>query len=134
MGRVRQNKDMLVFLTLKGANTHLQQEFIQAIFAPVAQGYGATETAACATVQECFAGGKWPTNPEDKHMFGPARVPDERPADKGGGRVGAIQPANEIKLLSVEEMGYLVTDSPPRGEILVVNDDKMRKALHILHG
>jgi long-chain acyl-CoA synthetase len=98
---------MLEFLTLKGANAHIRQEFIQAIFAPVAQGYGATETAACATVQECFA-------------------TDGRPADKGGGRVGAIQPANEIKLVSVEEMGYLVTDSPPRGEILVVYDHKMR--------
>ena len=71
------------------------QEFVQAIFAPVAQGYGATETAACSTVQECFGA-------------------DGRPADLGGGRVGAIQPANEIKLLSVPDMGYLVTDSPPR--------------------
>ena len=59
------------------------------------QGYGSTETAACATVQECFGA-------------------DGRPADRGGGRVGAIQPANEIKLLSVPDMGYLVTDSPPR--------------------
>ena len=71
------------------------QEFVQAVFAPVAQGYGATETAACSTVQECFAS-------------------DGRPSDLGGGRVGAIQPANEIKLLSVPDMGYLVTDSPPR--------------------
>ena len=73
---------------------------MQAIFAPVAQGYGSTETAACATVQECFG-------------------TDGRPADSGGGRVGAIQPANEIKLVSVPDMGYLVTDQPPRGEILV---------------
>merc|ERR1711971_231856 len=28
-------------------------------------------------------------------------------------------PSMELKLLSVPEMGYLVTDSPPRGEILL---------------
>ena len=66
----------------------------------MAQGYGSTETSACATVQECFAN-------------------DGRPQDTGGGRVGACQPANEIKLVSVPDMGYLVTDDPPRGEILV---------------
>jgi len=71
------------------------QEFVQAIFAPVAQGFGATETTACSTIQECFGS-------------------DGRPADLSGGRVGAIQPANEIKLLSVQHMGYLVTDNPPR--------------------
>eukprot|EP00286_Rhodomonas_abbreviata_P027977 CAMPEP_0181305632 /NCGR_PEP_ID=MMETSP1101-20121128/9842_1 /TAXON_ID=46948 /ORGANISM="Rhodomonas abbreviata, Strain Caron Lab Isolate" /LENGTH=779 /DNA_ID=CAMNT_0023411579 /DNA_START=176 /DNA_END=2515 /DNA_ORIENTATION=+ len=76
------------------------QEFVQALFAPIAQGYGATETAACATVQECFS-------------------VDGRPEDRNGGRVGAIQPASEIKLKSVPDMGYLVTDNPPRGEILI---------------
>jgi len=80
------------------------QEFVQAVFAPVAQGYGATETAACSTVQECFGS-------------------DGRPSDLGGGRVGAIQPANEIKLVSVPDMGYLITDSPPRGEILVAGNN-----------
>jgi long-subunit acyl-CoA synthetase (AMP-forming) len=101
LGGVMGNKIVRVCRTLKWENAHVQQEFVQAIFAPVAQGYGSTETAACATVQECFA-------------------TDGRPADNGGGRVGAIQPANEIKLVSVDEMGYLITDSPPRGEILVV--------------
>ena len=33
------------------------QAFMQAVFCPVAQGYGATETAGCATVQECVPSG-----------------------------------------------------------------------------
>ena len=33
-----------------------------------------------------------------------------RPADNGGGRVGSIIPANEIKLVSVADMGYLISD------------------------
>ena len=31
--------------------------------------------------------------------------------------MGSIQPASEIKLLSVPDMGYLVTDTEPRGEV-----------------
>jgi len=76
------------------------QEFIEAAFCPVAQGYGATETTACTTVQECFP-------------------KDGRPGDIGGGRVGAIQPNTRLMLKSVPEMGYLITDKPPRGEILI---------------
>lgn len=77
------------------------QEYITAVLAPVAQGYGATETVGCASVQEVLPSGG-------------------RPQDVGTGHVGAIQPASEIKLVSVPEMGYLVTDTPcPRGEILV---------------
>merc|ERR1712110_1081134 len=76
------------------------QNFITAVLAPVAQGYGATETCGCATVQEVIS------------VAG-------RPQDLGSGHVGAIQPASELKLVSVPEMGYLVTDSPPRGEILI---------------
>merc|ERR1712048_594596 len=76
------------------------QDFITAVLAPVAQGYGATETCGCATVQEVIS------------VAG-------RPQDLGSGHVGAIQPASELKLVSVPEMGYLVTDSPPRGEILI---------------
>jgi len=66
----------------------------------VAQGYGATETTGCTTVQECIAS-------------------DGREADLSSGMVGAIQPAATVKLRSVPDMGYLVTDKPPRGEILV---------------
>jgi long-chain acyl-CoA synthetase len=83
------------------------QAFATGIFAPVAQGYGATETVGCATVQEVI-------QPESS----------KRPVDTGTGHVGAIQPACEIQLTSVEEMGYLVTeDHPthggPSGEILI---------------
>lgn len=79
------------------------QEYITAVLAPVAQGYGATETTGCATMQES--------------------VPSAgRPADKSCGYVGAIVPSCEVKLLSVPDMGYLVTDSPPRGEILVAGN------------
>ncbi|CAE8619444.1 unnamed protein product [Polarella glacialis] len=76
------------------------QEFVSAVIAPVAQGYGATETAGCASIQETVSCGG-------------------RPADQSFGHVGAIQPATEIKLRSVPDMGYNVTDSPPRGEILI---------------
>jgi len=76
------------------------QDYVTAVLAPVAQGYGATETVGCATVQEVVSSGG-------------------RPMDRSSGHVGAIQPASEIKLLSVPDMGYLVTDSPPRGEILI---------------
>merc|ERR1711939_248496 len=70
---------------------------------PIAQGYGATETTACTTVQEVFP----------RHG---------RPGDIGGGRVGAIQPNTKILLKSVDEMGYLVTDEMPRGEILIAGN------------
>lgn len=76
------------------------QEYISSILAPVAQGYGATETCGCASVQEVVSS-------------------NGRPVDLGSGHVGAIQPASEVKLRSVAEMGYLVIDSPPRGEILL---------------
>jgi long-chain acyl-CoA synthetase len=76
------------------------QEFIRGVIAPVAQGYGATETTGCTTVQECLASGG-------------------RPADTSSGGVGAIVPAATVKLRSVPDMGYSVTDDPPRGEILV---------------
>jgi long-chain acyl-CoA synthetase len=80
------------------------QEYVEACFdCPIAQGYGATETTACTTVQEVFP----------RHG---------RPGDIGGGRVGAIQPNTKILLKSVDEMGYLVTDEMPRGEILIAGN------------
>lgn len=58
-----------------------------------------------------------------------------RPGEQGGGRVGAIQPNTRVKIRSVPDMGYNVTDefdaegklvakggkgtSMPRGEILI---------------
>merc|ERR1711933_479290 len=42
-----------------------------------------------------------------------------RPADLSSGLVGPVQPSCELKLKSVPDMGYLVTDSQPRGEILL---------------
>jgi len=85
------------------------QEFIEACFCPVAQGYGATETTACTTVQEVFGR-------------------QGRPSDIGGGRVGAIQPNTKLMMESVPEMGYMVTDKDkdgndmPRGEILIAGN------------
>uniref|UniRef100_A0A7S4VK93 AMP-dependent synthetase/ligase domain-containing protein n=1 Tax=Alexandrium monilatum TaxID=311494 RepID=A0A7S4VK93_9DINO len=76
------------------------QAFITAVLAPVAQGYGATETTGMATVQEILS-------------------VDGRPVDTSTGTVGALQPGCEIKIRSVEEMGYLATASPPQGEILI---------------
>lgn len=45
------------------------------------------------------------------------------PQTMGGGRVGATHPACETKLLSVPDMGYLITDSPPRGEVLLAGNN-----------
>jgi long-chain acyl-CoA synthetase len=69
------------------------QNFAQAVFCPVAQGYGATETTGCATVQEVISAGG-------------------RAADLGAGRVGAIQPACQLKLVDVPEMKYFTEDNP----------------------
>jgi len=79
------------------------QDYIAHVLAPVAQGYGATETTGCATMQECL-----PSN--------------GRKADASCGCVGAIQPACEVKLLSVPEMGYVVDNDPPRGEVLIAGN------------
>lgn len=79
------------------ADTHF---FISCVLAPVAQGYGCTETTGAMTIQEVVSS-------------------DGRPQDLSAGGVGPVQPSAEIKLLSVPDMGYLVTDDPPRGELLL---------------
>jgi len=79
------------------AETH---HYISNVLAPVAQGYGCTETTGAMTIQEVVSS-------------------DGRPQDLSAGRVGPVQPSAEIKLLSCAEMGYLVTDDPPRGELLL---------------
>jgi long-chain acyl-CoA synthetase len=76
------------------------QLFCQAVFCPIAQGYGATETTGIMTAQECTGD-------------------TGRPHDTGAGRVGSIFPSIEIKLLDVPSMSYMTSDEPARGEILV---------------
>lgn len=76
------------------------QKFVWHVLAPVAQGYGATETTGGCSLQE-------------------ARSAHGRPADLSFGVVGPPMPSCALKLRSVPEMGYLVTDDPPRGEVLL---------------
>jgi len=105
MGKVKAKLGMANLRLLISGGAPLSSEtqaFCSAALAPVAQGYGATETVGCATVQEVIQ-----------------QPGSGRPIESGTGHVGAIQPATEVKLLSVDEMGYLITDDPPRGEILV---------------
>jgi long-chain acyl-CoA synthetase len=78
-------------------------KFVQSVLAPVAQGWGATETTGGSSVQEVLAA-------------------NGRPADGSTGAVGAVLPCLQLKLKSVPEMGYLVTDTDPRGEILVAGN------------
>jgi len=67
--------------------------FLQVCFCcPVIQGYGMTETTAVVSTVKPF---------------------DHRPA-----HVGPPIPNCEIRLESVPEMSYLVTDDPPRGEVV----------------
>lgn len=40
--------------------------------------------------------------------------------------IGAIQPASEVKLVSVPEMNYSVHDQPPSGEILIAGNNVAR--------
>jgi long-chain acyl-CoA synthetase len=80
------------------ASTH---HFISCVLAPVAQGYGCTETTGAMTIQEVVAN-------------------DGRPADLSAGKVGPVQPSAEIKLKSEPDMGYTIDDKPnPRGELLL---------------
>lgn len=71
------------------------QEFMRVVFGPFAIGYGLTETAASGCV----------TFMEETRTFGRAGPP-----------VSSV----EVKLESVEELGYSVLDKPcPRGEVCV---------------
>jgi len=79
------------------AETH---HFVQSVICPVAQGYGCTETTGAMTIQEVVSS-------------------DGRPADLSCGMVGPVHPSAEIKLRSVPDMGYLVTNNPPAGELLL---------------
>jgi long-chain acyl-CoA synthetase len=69
-------------------------EFLKVVVgALVVQGYGMTETAAATNIS----------------------MPD----DPNVGHVGPPLPSNEIKLRDVQDMGYLSTNNPPTGEVLV---------------
>jgi len=69
--------------------------FLRAVFAnDFLQGYGLTETYAVSLAQLSY--------------------------DMSSGNCGAVSPCNELCLMSVPDMEYLVTDKPrPRGELLV---------------
>lgn len=70
------------------------QEHMKVLFcAPLLEGYGLTET------------------------FGPAFLANSK--DPVAGHVGGVLPCNEFRLRSVPEMAYNITDTPPRGEILI---------------
>eukprot|EP00457_Paulinella_chromatophora_P003019 gb/GEZN01003024.1/.p1 GENE.gb/GEZN01003024.1/~~gb/GEZN01003024.1/.p1 ORF type:complete len:763 (+),score=151.79 gb/GEZN01003024.1/:290-2290(+) len=70
------------------------QNFVRTAFSPCIQGYGMTETCGIATVAS--------------------------KKDASTDNVGAPCENIEVKLVSVPEMGYLVTDKPtPRGEVYV---------------
>jgi len=70
-------------------------DYLKAVFgAPLMQGYGLTETTACATIMS--------------------------PEENSTGRVGPPVQGVNIRLVNWEEGNYRVTDSPrPRGEILI---------------
>lgn len=70
-------------------------DFIRAsLGVPVLQGYGLTETCACATLMDEF--------------------------DMSLGRVGAPSTVCDIKLINWEEGNYRITDKPrPRGEVVI---------------
>uniref|UniRef100_A0A2P2HY61 long-chain-fatty-acid--CoA ligase n=1 Tax=Hirondellea gigas TaxID=1518452 RepID=A0A2P2HY61_9CRUS len=65
---------------------------------PVMQGYGLTESCACATIMDSD--------------------------DLSTGRVGAPLTVNDIKLINWEEGNYRITDKPnPRGEVVIGGDN-----------
>jgi len=112
-GEVTPIMDRLIFSTVRkflggGVNAILSggaplspetHDYIKAVMGvPLLQGYGLTETTACATVMDLY--------------------------DNNTGRVGAPTPGVQIRLTNWEEGNYRVTDKPrPRGEILVGGDN-----------
>ncbi|ODN03288.1 Long-chain-fatty-acid--CoA ligase 4 [Orchesella cincta] len=74
-------------------------EFVRtSLCLPLLQGYGLTETAACATISLC--------------------------SDMSTGRVGAPLGCCDIRLVNWDEGNYTVNDKPyPRGEILIGGDN-----------
>ncbi|CAD2099242.1 acyl-CoA synthetase, putative [Plasmodium vinckei brucechwatti] len=60
---------------------------------PLMEGFGMTEGLGCLFITNTY--------------------------DKDVGHIGGPLPATEFRLVSVPEMNYLVTDNPPRGELLL---------------
>jgi len=76
-----------------GAFSEETQKVMDICLAPVVQGYGLTETCSSASLRH--------------------------PQDRTFGHVGGPVANCELKLIDVPEMNYLVSDSPPRGEVLI---------------
>ncbi|KAK9239876.1 eukaryotic long-chain fatty acid CoA synthetase (LC-FACS) [Lipomyces kononenkoae] len=72
------------------------QQFISTVICPMVIGYGLTETAAMCTVMSPY-----------QHTIG---------------TVGAPTTCVDIKLVDVPEIGYLSTNNPPQGEVLIKGD------------
>ncbi|KAK9369164.1 eukaryotic long-chain fatty acid CoA synthetase (LC-FACS) [Lipomyces kononenkoae] len=72
------------------------QQFISTVICPMVIGYGLTETAAMCTVMSPY-----------QHTIG---------------TVGAPTTCVDIKLVDVPEIGYLSTNNPPQGEVLIRGD------------
>ncbi|KAK9361115.1 eukaryotic long-chain fatty acid CoA synthetase (LC-FACS) [Lipomyces starkeyi] len=72
------------------------QQFISTVICPMIIGYGLTETAAMCTVMS-----------PQQHTIG---------------TVGAPTTCVDIKLVDVPENGYLSTNHPPQGEVLIKGD------------
>ncbi|KAK4685986.1 long-chain acyl-CoA synthetase, partial [Tremellales sp. Uapishka_1] len=76
-----------------GAVSKSTQQFLSTALVTLIQGYGLTETVAMACILH--------------------------PAWMQYGSVGGPVPSSEIKLVDAKEAGYLSTNSPPQGEILI---------------
>ncbi|KAK4684196.1 hypothetical protein P7C73_g6002, partial [Tremellales sp. Uapishka_1] len=76
-----------------GALSKETQKFMTTVLAPIVQGYGLTETCGMATILT--------------------------PAFFSLGSVGVLGPSCEAKLSDYPEAGYLSTNNPPQGEVLL---------------